>query len=367
MRHGSGGCRQRPCNWRQHSHVRCEAGVQPDGVGLARPQPRWRRQVARWDRSAQPSMPDLHGGAGGGEAGAGPLRRGGRAHACVVRTDRACDGGTEERRTNPAAATFAFLLDSGAVVGHLMTADAVRFNPTAPAAMSSDPAELPPNTQKYHPWLLSNVGDPATVHDSQEAYRRAMRQPTVSGPDTTWLPLCASCGLCTPSLQVAERRLTTRRVLAFSVDEAVEFAASPPLRQLVASPLAVGESRCFLHPELVTVRLPHSAGATGAGAAPDAASAGLAPPPAWRARVDGALGMTAASAPPAATTPDLAFAGIQNAATGGRAGGWGGRGGRKWPRPGRSGPWGLWQARAVGSAHPPPTPRLLWPSRPRRR
>jgi hypothetical protein len=57
----------------------------------------------------------------------------------------------EERRTNPAAATFAFLLNSGAVVGHLMTADATRFGSTAPAAMSSEPAELPPNTHKYHP------------------------------------------------------------------------------------------------------------------------------------------------------------------------------------------------------------------------
>jgi hypothetical protein len=149
----------------------------------------------------------------------------------------------EERRTNPAAATFAFLLNSGGVVGHLMTADAARFDPTAPATMSSDPAELPPNMRGHHAWLLSNVGDPATVHDSQEAYQRAMRQPTVSGPDTTWLPACASCGLCTPSRQAAEHRLTTRRVLAFSVDEAVEFAASPPLRQLVASPLAVGEGR----------------------------------------------------------------------------------------------------------------------------
>jgi hypothetical protein len=53
----------------------------------------------------------------------------------------------EERRTNPAAATFAFLLDSGAVVRHLMTADAARFDPTVPAAMSSDPAELPPNVR----------------------------------------------------------------------------------------------------------------------------------------------------------------------------------------------------------------------------
>jgi hypothetical protein len=106
--------------------------------------------------------------------------------------------------------------------------------------MSSDPAELPPNMRGYHPWLLSNVGDPATAHDSQEACRHDMRQPTVSGPDTTRLPACASCGLCTPSRQAAEHRLTTRRVLAFSVDEAVEFAASPPLRQLVASSLAVG-------------------------------------------------------------------------------------------------------------------------------
>jgi hypothetical protein len=47
----------------------------------------------------------------------------------------------EERGSNPAAATFAFLLDSGAVVGHLVTADAARFDPTVPAAMSSDPAE----------------------------------------------------------------------------------------------------------------------------------------------------------------------------------------------------------------------------------
>jgi hypothetical protein len=101
----------------------------------------------------------------------------------------------EERRINPAAATFAFLLDSGAVVGHLVTADAARCDPTSPAAMSSDPAELPPNTQKYRLWLLSNVGDPATVHDSQEAYRHDMRQPTVSGPDTTRLPACASCGV----------------------------------------------------------------------------------------------------------------------------------------------------------------------------
>jgi hypothetical protein len=117
----------------------------------------------------------------------------------------------DERRSNPAAATFAFLLDSGAVVGHLVTADAARFDPTSPAAMSSDPAELPPNMREYHPWLLNNVGDPATVQDSQEAYRHAMRQPTVSGPDTAWLPACASCGLCTPSLEVAERRLTTLR------------------------------------------------------------------------------------------------------------------------------------------------------------
>jgi hypothetical protein len=89
----------------------------------------------------------------------------------------------EERRTNPAAATFAFLLDSGAVVGHLMTADAARFDPTSPAAMSSDPAELPPNMREYHTWLLSNVGDPATVHDAQEAYRHAMRcSPPRRGP-----------------------------------------------------------------------------------------------------------------------------------------------------------------------------------------
>jgi hypothetical protein len=163
-----------------------------------------------------------------------------------------------------------------------MTADAARFDPTVAAAMSSDPAELPPDMREYNTWLLSNVGDPATVHDSQEAHQRAMRQPTVSGPDTTWLPACASCGLCTPPLEVAERRLSTQHVSAFSVDEAVEFAASSPLRQLDASPLAVGESRYFLHPELVTVRLPHPAGAAdaGAGAAPDAASAGLAPPPA---------------------------------------------------------------------------------------
>jgi hypothetical protein len=87
----------------------------------------------------------------------------------------------EDRRTNPAAATFAFLLDSGAVVGRLVTADAARCDPTLPAAVSSDPAELPPNTQKYHTWLLSNVGDPATVHDSQEAYRHAMRQPGGGG------------------------------------------------------------------------------------------------------------------------------------------------------------------------------------------
>jgi hypothetical protein len=53
----------------------------------------------------------------------------------------------EERRTNPAAATFAFLLDSGAVVGHLVTADAARCDPTVPAAMSSDPGELPPNVR----------------------------------------------------------------------------------------------------------------------------------------------------------------------------------------------------------------------------
>jgi hypothetical protein len=166
------------------------------------------------------------------------------------------------------------------------------------------------------------------VHDSQEAYQRAMRQPTVSGPDTTWLPACASCGLCTPSLEVAERRLTTRRVLAFSVDEAVEFAASLPLRQLVASPLAVGGNRYFLHPELVTVRLPHPAADADTDAPPNTASAGLAPPPARRARIDGALGVTAASAPAAATTPDLASAGTQNAATGGRAGG-GGDGGEE--------------------------------------
>jgi hypothetical protein len=274
----------------------------------------------------------------------------------------------EVRRTNPAAATFAFLLDSGAVVGHLMTADAARCDPTVPAAMSSDPAELPPNMREYHTWLLSNVGDPATVHDSQEAYRHAMRQPTVSGPDTTWLPACASCGLCTPSLQVAERTLTTRRVLAFSVDEAVEFAASPPLRQLVALPLAVGKSRHFLHPELVTERLPHSAGAAdaGAGAPPNTASAGLAPPPARRARIDGALGVTAASAPAAATTPDLASAGTQNAATGGRAGG-GGTGGKKMATPWALRPLGTLAGAGTQFRATPPPPRLLWQSRPRRR
>jgi hypothetical protein len=191
------------------------------------------------------------------------------------------------------------------------------------------------------------------VHDSQEAYQRAMRQPTVSGPDTTWLPACASCGLCTPSLEVAERKLTTRPVSAFSLGEAVEFAASPPLRQLVASPLAVGGNWFCLHPELVTVRLPHSAGAAGAGAAPDAASVGLAPPPAWRARVDGALGMTTASAPPAATSPDLAFAGTQNAATGGRAGGGAGGITGRWPRPpGPLRPLGTLAALAHGSAQP---------------
>jgi hypothetical protein len=206
----------------------------------------------------------------------------------------------EERRTNPAAATFAFLLDSGAVVGHLMTADAARFDPTTPAAMSSDPAELPPNMREYHAWLLSNVGDPATVHDAQEAHQRAMRQPTVSGPDTTWLPACASCESCTPSRQVAERRLTTRRVSACSLREAVQFAASPPLRELVAPSPAVSKSRYFLHPELVTVRLPHPAGDAGAGAAPDAASAGLAPPPA-RASFHSPTART--------TTPHLTLAG----------------------------------------------------------
>jgi hypothetical protein len=271
----------------------------------------------------------------------------------------------EERRTNPAAARFAFLLDSGAVVGHLMTADAARFDPTSPAAISSDPAELPPNTQEYYAWLLSNVGDPATVHDAQEAYQRAMRQPTVSGPNTTWLPVCASCGLCTPSLEVAERRLTTWRVSAFSVDEAVEFAASPPLRQLVALPLAVGKIRYFLHPELVTGRLPHSAGAAdaGAGAPPNTASAGLAPPPAWRARIDGALGMTAASAP-AAAKPQASHQrgpGMRQ-----RGAGRGRGGGKKMTAP-------SWAAQAPGDfgrrghslpRNPPPPPPLAIPPSP---
>jgi hypothetical protein len=111
----------------------------------------------------------------------------GGAHtpASFSQTEHVTAAQLEERRSNPAAATFAFLLDSGAVVGHLMTADAARFDPTVPVAMSSDPAELPPDMREYHTWLLSNVGDPATVHDSQEAYQRTIRQPTVSGPDTT--------------------------------------------------------------------------------------------------------------------------------------------------------------------------------------
>jgi hypothetical protein len=113
------------------------------------------------------------------------IEAGARTPASFSLTGHVTTTQLEERRTNPAAATFAFLLNSGAVVGHLMTADAARFDPTAPAAMSSDPAELPPSMREYHAWLLSNVGEPATAHDSQEAYQRAMRQPTVSGPDTT--------------------------------------------------------------------------------------------------------------------------------------------------------------------------------------
>jgi hypothetical protein len=107
----------------------------------------------------------------------------GGAHtpASFSQTEHVTAAQLDERRSNPAAATFAFLLDSGAVVGHLMTADAARFDPKAPAAMSSDPAELPPNMREYHAWLLSNVGDPATVHDEQEACRRVMRQPGGGG------------------------------------------------------------------------------------------------------------------------------------------------------------------------------------------
>jgi hypothetical protein len=111
------------------------------------------------------------------------IEAGAHTPASFSQTEHVTAAQLDERGTNPAAATFAFLLNSGAVVGHLVTADAARCDPISPAAMSSDPAELPPNMREYTTWLLSNVGDPATVHDSQEACRRAMRcSPPCRGP-----------------------------------------------------------------------------------------------------------------------------------------------------------------------------------------
>jgi len=176
------------------------------------------------------------------------------APASFTQTGHVTADQLRDKDANPAAAVFAFLLNSGAAVGHLMTADVARFDPHDPAAMSADPAALPPSMREYHAWLLSNVCDPTVVHVAQEGYRRVMLQPTVAGDGSTRLPVCASCGLCTPSLKVEERSLRTLAVLAYTADDVAAFAAAPRLRREVASLLSVQGWRYHLHPEVVRVR-----------------------------------------------------------------------------------------------------------------
>jgi len=72
---------------------------------------------------------------------------------------------------------FACLLNSGAAVGHLMTADVARFDPHDPVAMSADPAALPPAMREYHAWLLSTVSDLAV-----DLQARGLR----NAPATAW-------------------------------------------------------------------------------------------------------------------------------------------------------------------------------------
>jgi len=90
------------------------------------------------------------------------------APASFTQTEHVTADQLRDKDVNPAAAVFAFLLNVGAAVGHLMTADVARFDPHDPAAMSADPAALPPAMREYHAWLLSNVCDPDVVHAAQE-------------------------------------------------------------------------------------------------------------------------------------------------------------------------------------------------------
>jgi len=110
------------------------------------------------------------------------------APASFMQTRHVTADQLRDKDANPAAAAFAFLLNSGAAVGHLMTADVARFDPHDPAAMSADPAALPPAMREYHAWLWSNVCDSTVVHAAQERYRRAMLQPTVAGDHSTRCP-----------------------------------------------------------------------------------------------------------------------------------------------------------------------------------